>query len=298
MHILSTILPSVKDMFDAGVSFTKDFSSPNLKNVLMLSFGYRLSKHHDILHMLRQQCCRCMCKILWCSDSCIWSYGWTKFGEELRRALVKRLPYSHSHYIQMLMMPMISCQICRLYRHHWAIICTWPLWSTEFRSILPIIISLHCVSYWNFSYGVNDLLTVRKIPLLPDSKTNWIDIELPSTRHICAWSMSNWFQSDAIWVVVREAVPFSSVVRLVSWTLSIFRESSMVICWVFVCFVSDIRILVSFSYDWGDICYSALILVRGSVSHSQRQYYEFTYLLCHGTMYERRRDTLTMISMA
>ena len=48
--------------------FTKDFSSPN-QNLLMLSFEYYLSDHHEILHMLRQQCCRCMCKMLWCSDS-------------------------------------------------------------------------------------------------------------------------------------------------------------------------------------------------------------------------------------
>ena len=74
-----------------GRCFTKDFSSPN-QNLLMLLFRCYLSDHHEILHMHRQHCCRCMCKILWCSDAYIWSYGWMKFGEELWRAFVKHLP--------------------------------------------------------------------------------------------------------------------------------------------------------------------------------------------------------------
>ena len=82
-------------VFNAWTHFTVDFSSCH-SNLFMLEFAKYSSNHQKILHMHRQQCCRCMCNILWCFDFCISNYNKKYFRKFSSREIwwffVKRAP--------------------------------------------------------------------------------------------------------------------------------------------------------------------------------------------------------------
>ena len=113
-----------------------------------------LSDHHEILHMLRQQCCRCMCKILWCSDSYIWSYGWTKFDEEFWRAVVKHFPecFVQTRSIPCLLMPWLQGLPGHLQAEYWQCRIGKLLWEWVSTTCDTTLAPLARASLWTLHW--------------------------------------------------------------------------------------------------------------------------------------------------